>query len=136
MVASELSPDYRASIAEAVEAIGAFTTATEELRECYSGRPNPGLACPALTELQHQMDYAGAPDDQPIDNLMSIIELIVQAGNDGLRAVGTLVETEPIFVWAHLPTGRSGGVRVRSMAGRVPDRRRHPREARTAHAAR
>jgi hypothetical protein len=25
------------------------------------------------------MDYAGAPDDQAIDNLMSMIELLVQA---------------------------------------------------------
>lgn len=42
MVASELSPEYRASIAEAVEAIGTFTTATKELRECYSGRRSSG----------------------------------------------------------------------------------------------
>jgi hypothetical protein len=54
MVASELSPDYRASVAEAVEALGAFTTASKELRECYSGRPNPAVACPALSELQYQ----------------------------------------------------------------------------------
>jgi hypothetical protein len=60
-----------------------------------------------LTELQHQTDYAGAPDDQPIDNVISIIDLLVQAGNDCLRGVGTLIETEPIFVWAHLPTGRT-----------------------------
>jgi hypothetical protein len=106
-VASELSPEYRASIAKAVEAIGTFTTATKVLRDGYSGRPNPAGACPALTELQHQVDYAGAPDDQPVDNLMSMIDLLVQAGSDSLRAVGTLVETEPIFVWAHLPTGRA-----------------------------
>ena len=54
MVASELSPEYRASIARAVEAIETFTTATKELRDGYSGRPNPAVACPALTELQHQ----------------------------------------------------------------------------------
>jgi len=60
-----------------------------------------------LTELQHQVDYAGAPDDQPVDNLMSMIQLLVQAGSDSLRAVGTLVETEPIFIWAYLPTGRA-----------------------------
>jgi len=107
MVASELSPEYRASIARAVEAIETFTTATKELRDGYSGRPNPAVACPVLTELQHQMDYAGAPDDQPIDNLMSMIDLLVQAGSDSFRAVSTLVETEPVFVWAHLPTGRA-----------------------------
>jgi hypothetical protein len=107
MVASELSPEYRASIANAVEAIGTFTTATKELRDDYSARPNPAVVCPALTELKHQLDYAGAPDDQPIDNLTSMIDLLSQAGNDSLRAVGTLVETEPIFVWAHLPTGRA-----------------------------
>jgi hypothetical protein len=104
---AELSSEYRASIAEAVEAIGTFTTATKDLRECYSGRPNPTVACPALTELQHQMDYAGEPDDQPIDNLMSMIDVLVQAGSDSLRAVGTLIETEPIFIWAHLPTARA-----------------------------
>jgi hypothetical protein len=104
---TEPSPDYRASIAQAVDAIGTFTTATKELRDGYSGRPNPAVECPALMELQHQEDYAGAPDDQPIDNLMSMIDLLVQAGSDSLRAVGTLVEVEPVFVWAHLPTGRA-----------------------------
>jgi hypothetical protein len=34
-------------------------------------------------------------------------DLIVQAGSDSLRAVGTLVETEPIFIWALLPAGRA-----------------------------
>jgi hypothetical protein len=107
MVTPEPSPDYRASIGVAAEAIGIFTTATKELRQRYVGRPNPAVMCPALTELQHQANYAGAPDDQPVDNLISMIDLLVQAGNDSLRAVGTLVETEPVFVWAHLPTGRA-----------------------------
>lgn len=75
------------------------------MRDRYGGRPNPAVTCPALTELEHQANYAGAPDDLPIDNLMSMIDLSGQAGNDSLRAVRTLIETEPIFVWAHLPTG-------------------------------
>jgi hypothetical protein len=107
MVTSEPSPDYQASIAGAVEAIGTFTNATKDLRQRYIGRPNPAVACPSLTELEHQADYAGAREDQPVDNLISMIDLLVQAGNDSLRAVGTLVETEPVFVWAHLPTGRA-----------------------------
>jgi hypothetical protein len=107
MVTPEASPDYRVSIAVAVEAIGTFTTATKDLRQRYIGRPNPAVACPALTELQHQENYAGAPDDQPVDNLISMIDLLIQAGNDSLRAAGTLVGTEPVFVWAHLPTGRA-----------------------------
>jgi hypothetical protein len=106
-VSSTQSPEYQASIAEAALAIKALTISTMELRDCYGGRPNPGVLCPALADLAHQSDYAGAPDDQPIDNLMSMVELLIQAGNDHLRALGVLVQTEPTIVSAHLPVARA-----------------------------
>lgn len=106
-VADTVSDEYRKSIGDAASAIETFAAASKILRDCYRGRPNVLRACAALTELEHQSDYKGAPGDQPIDNLASMIDLLIQAGNDNLRAVSVIIKVEPVFVWAHLPTGRA-----------------------------
>lgn len=102
-----VSEEYRNSIAGAVSVIEAFNETSKVLRDRYSGKANPARECPALTELLHQSDFAGFTGDQPVDNLASMIDLLILAGLDSLRAVGMLIGSEPVFVWAHLPTGRA-----------------------------
>lgn len=107
---SGVTPAYKASIGRAVAAIEKFTTSSKYLRDEYKGQANGACECPAMTELAHQSEYVARPGDQQtggIDNLAPMIDLLIQAGNDSLRAVRTLIDTEPVFIWAHLATGRA-----------------------------
>lgn len=102
-----VAPEYKASIGRAVAAIEKFATSSRSLRDDYKGQANGARVCPAITELAHQSEYVAQAGDQPVDNLASMVDLLIQAGTESLRAVGTLINTEPVFVWAHLATGRA-----------------------------
>jgi hypothetical protein len=99
--------DFQEAIRPAVEGVENFRFACTTVLNRHDRKAVVTARCPAMTELQNQSTYKGTKDNQPVDNVVSMIRLLAEAGNDALRAVVVLANTDPVFIWAHLPSARS-----------------------------
>ena len=70
-----------------------------------------------MDDFLHQADYRGESDEQPIENVTSMIRLLAQLGVDSVRSFSILVEADPPPVWGHLPCARSCSSHSHSAGG-------------------
>src|ERR1039458_6563548 len=106
-MANTSATDFQKAIRPAVEGGANCRSACTGVLDRHNRKPGVPRRCPAMTELQHQSAYRGTKENQPVDNVMSMITLLADAGNDALRALVVLANTEPVFIWAHLPPARA-----------------------------
>jgi len=99
--------DYLAAIGPSVEAAERFVGACRSALDRHPEGASVAKICPAMDDFLHQSDYAGAPCEQPIENVMSMIGLLARLGVDSLRSFTILVSADPVLIWGHLPSARA-----------------------------